>query len=242
MTQQVTYLPQKRPAPAKVKLIEAGVRLFTKQEGRGLTARELAREAKVNHALISYHFGSLSELLAEVVRRCIEDLRSLFLPQVEAFEAEVRAAEAKELVPLLHKHVTVLFKMLAGPKGKALLKAFATPDVASLPGVYGLFAGQVLMPLHHSFAVTAAKMRMIDEKSLEAAVIGQCMTAQCMAFFRGAPTVLKYLDKASFSGEEDETICRTVAEALARTGGPASEVGMLAIGDARQQANSGKSH
>lgn len=222
MTESVTFLPKKRPPAAKIKLIEAGVRLFTRQEGRGLTSRELAREAKVNHALISYHFGGMAELMVEVVERCIQDLRARFLPQVEQFETDVRNADPGGVDRLLRDYVAVLFEILTGPDGEALLKAFSSPEAAALHGVYGRFSERVLQPLHHSFAVTAATVRGIPENGLEAAVLGQCMTAQCLAFFRGAPTVLGYLDKKTFTAKDKANISRIVAESLCRTAGTLS--------------------
>ena len=173
----------------------------------------------MNHALISYHFGGMSELMAEVVERCIQELRARFLPRVSEYENELPRVAPPQISPLLQAYVRVLFDILAGPDGEALLRAFSSPDSAVLQGVYGRFAHQILGPLHHSFAVTAAKVRSLDEQSLEAAVLGQCMTAQCMAFFRGAPTVLGYLDKSDFSPEDKERICRIVAESLSRTAG-----------------------
>ena len=219
MPESVSYLPKRRPAATKTRLIEAGVRLFTRQAGKGLTIRELAREAKVNHALISYHFGGVSELMVEIVDRCIHDLRALFAPQVEKFEQQVRGAAPDGISPLLHEHMRQLFDILAGPQGMALLQAFGNPDSAALRGVYGLFSEQVLQPLHHSFAVAAAKVRGIDERSLEAAVLAQCMTAQCMAFFRGARPVLAHLDKREFTPEDREEISRIVAESPSKTAG-----------------------
>jgi hypothetical protein len=77
--------------------------------------------------------------------------------------------------------------------------------------------------LHHSFAVAAAKARGLDEHGLEAAVMGQCMTAQCMAFFRGAPTVLRYLNKETFSDDDKKLIRQIVAGSLTRSLGTDSD-------------------
>lgn len=219
MQESPPFLPQRRIPASKLRLIEAGVRLFTRQAGKGLTTRELAREAKVNHALISYHFGGVSELMEAVVDRCIDELRALFIPQLEKFELRVREAGPGQMLPLLREHMRELFGILAGPQGTALLKAFGNPDSAALRGVYGRFSDQVLQPLHRSFAVTAARMKGIPEHSLEAAVLGQCMTAQCMAFFRGARPVLAHLGKEVFTADDMLEVSRIVAEALSRTAG-----------------------
>ena len=219
MSDAVSFLPKRRPAASKLRLIEAGVRLFTRQAGEGFTIRELAREARVNHALVSYHFGGMSGLMAEVVDRCIEELRTLFLPLLENFEQQVRETPPDRMQPLLRDHMRRLFGILGGPKGMALLRAFASPSASSVPGVYSRFSAQVLEPLHHAFAVAAAKMRGIEETSLEAAVLAQCMTAQCMAFYRGARPVLAHMGKDSFTEEDQEEIGRIVADSLIRTAG-----------------------
>lgn len=230
MSDSVSYLPKKRPAASKTRLIEAGVRLFTRQEGRGLTIREVAREAKVNHALISYHFGGISELMAEIVDHCMQDLRALLVPVLTRFEEQVRQAPPDQMGALMREHLDKLFDILAGPQGKALLRAFGNPDSAVLRGVYGRFSEQVLEPLHHSFAVAAAKTRGIEEASLETAVLAQCMTAQCMAFFRGARPVLTHLGKEEFTAEDRAAINRIVADSLSRTAGAAYCTGPISQG------------
>ncbi len=209
-------------AKSKIRLIEAGVRLFTSDAGKNPTTRELASEAGVNHALISYHFGGMADLMDAVVERCLHDLRALFVPELEQFVTRTRLAEAAELPPLLREYTARLLAILAGPKGAALLRALSSPESAALRGVYSRLSDQVLDPLHHSFAVAAAKARGVPEESLEAAVLAQCMTAQCMSFFRGARPVLHQLGKETFTEAELGQISRIVAEALCRTAGMAA--------------------
>lgn len=221
MQQSITFLPQRRASATKSRLIEAGVRLFTQHAGVKFTTREIAREAKVNHALISYHFRSMSELMKTVVEQCIDDLREELVPLMERLVAYAHETRPNQEPLSLLEYVRDLFGILTGPSGAALLKAFANPDSAALRGVYGHFSERVLTPLHHTFAVIAAKAGGISEQSLEASVLAQCMTAQCMAFFRGARPVLMHLGKESFSSEDIEEISRIVSEALTRTaGGP----------------------
>ncbi len=206
-------------AKSKIRLIEAGVRLFTGEPGKSPTTRELASAAGVNHALISYHFGGMADLMEAVMERCIHDLRDMLVPELEEFESRVRGAAPPALPPLVHEYAARLLRILAGPRGAALLRALASPESAALRGVYSRFSDQVLAPLHHAFAATAAKARGVPEDSLEAVVLAQCMAAQCMAFFRGARPVLHRLGKKAFSDGEMRRICPIVADALCRTAG-----------------------
>ncbi len=206
-------------AKSKIRLIEAGVRLFTSEAGRSPTTRELAAEAGVNHALISYHFGGMADLMEAVVERCIHDLRGMFVPELEMFEARVSKSAPEELAPLLHECTARLLAILAGPKGAALLRALSSPESSAVHGIYGRFSDQVLEPLHHAFAAAAAKARGVPEESLEAVVLAQCMLAQGMSFFRGARPVLHRLGKESFADGEMREISRIVAGALCRTAG-----------------------
>ncbi len=219
MSGAVSYLPARRVAASKLRLLEAGVKLFTQNAGQGLTARELAREAKVNHALINYHFGGVAELLNAVVERCIRDLQVLLLPELEDFGAVIRSASREETPALLRAHLAVLMEVLSGPKGEALLKALSGPDSAVLRGVYARFSDHVLQPMHLAFAAVAAKLRDVPESSLEASVPAQLMVAQTMAFFRGGRLVLAHLGQAGFSPNDRQAIVRITADALCRTAG-----------------------
>lgn len=219
MRNSSSLLPTRRVAESKIRLLEAGVRLFTRNAGEGVTVRELAREAKVNSALVSYHYGGLAELMDAVVDRCIQDLRGMFIPLVENFEKQMQDAAPENIPPLLREHVEALLGILAGPKGMALLRALGSPESGSLRGVYSRFTESVLQPLHHSFAAAVAGARGIPPESLEAAVLAQCMIAQCMAFFRGARPVLALTGKESFTSDDKREISRLVAEALCRTAG-----------------------
>ena len=212
-------LNERRAAASKDRLLEAGIRLFTSNAGQGLTIRELAREARVNHALISYHFGGVSELMNAVVERCIHDLRAMLIPEVDRFAERMRGENLERIPGLLVEYMDVLLGILSGPKGKALLKALSGPDSSSTLGVYSRFSKHVLQPLHRSFVIPAARLKNLPEQSLEASVLAQLMVAQCMAFFRGGGVVLAHLGKEAFTPDEMRHVGCIAAEALCRTAG-----------------------
>ena len=57
----------------RAKLVEAGMRLFADFGFRAVSTRDIAKEAGVNAALISYHFGGKDELFETVVRASTSD-------------------------------------------------------------------------------------------------------------------------------------------------------------------------
>ena len=50
-------------------LLDAAERLLVAQGHAGLTTRRVAQEAGVNHGLVHYYFGSMDELLMQVLER-----------------------------------------------------------------------------------------------------------------------------------------------------------------------------
>jgi AcrR family transcriptional regulator len=56
-------------ARAEAALLDAAERLLVERGHAGLTTRGLAAEARVNHGLVHYYFGSLENLLARVLER-----------------------------------------------------------------------------------------------------------------------------------------------------------------------------
>ncbi len=53
-------------------LLEAAVRVVARQGLRQLTYRSVAKEAGVNHGLVTHYFGSIDELTAQALRRSLD--------------------------------------------------------------------------------------------------------------------------------------------------------------------------
>jgi AcrR family transcriptional regulator len=57
---------------AEKNLLDAAERLLVEVGHAGITTRRLAREARVNHGLVHYYFGSVENLLVQVLERFTE--------------------------------------------------------------------------------------------------------------------------------------------------------------------------
>jgi AcrR family transcriptional regulator len=67
----------RQPTPrenAEQNLLDAAERLLVEVGHGGITTRRLAREAAVNHGLVHYYFGSVENLLVQVLERFTERL------------------------------------------------------------------------------------------------------------------------------------------------------------------------
>jgi AcrR family transcriptional regulator len=65
----------RQPTPresAEQNLLDAAERLLVEVGHAGITTRRLAREASVNHGLVHYYFGSVENLLVQVLERFTE--------------------------------------------------------------------------------------------------------------------------------------------------------------------------
>ena len=60
--------PQKRVATTRDKLLEAAAAILTEEGVTGISTRRIATRARVNQALVHYHFGSIENLMLEVLR------------------------------------------------------------------------------------------------------------------------------------------------------------------------------
>src|SRR5215217_6391813 len=85
-----------RRETATTSLLDAAERLLIASGYAGLTTRRVAAEAGVNHGLVHYYFGSMEELLLQVLER--------FTDRLIARQADMYAAD----VPFLEKWRTAM--------------------------------------------------------------------------------------------------------------------------------------
>jgi AcrR family transcriptional regulator len=86
---------------AEQNLLDAAERLLVEVGHAGITTRRLAREARVNHGLVHYYFGSVENLLVQVLDRFTERLiarqRAMYaadVPFIEKWRTAMRYLDA----------------------------------------------------------------------------------------------------------------------------------------------------
>jgi AcrR family transcriptional regulator len=98
-------------AATRERLLDAATRLFSERGFRGVTVRDLCRDAKANLAAVNYHFGDKLGLYREVVATALEDV------QVDP-TTDVSAGSTPE--ERIRHYVTTYVPRLASPRGRAV--------------------------------------------------------------------------------------------------------------------------
>lgn len=110
-------VPNRASSATRERLIRAALKTLTQKGFAGTTARAIAREGKVNQALIFYHFGSVDRLLLAA----LEATSQARLERYRTTLAEVtRLPDLVEATSRLYKedvvsgHITAVQEMVAG--------------------------------------------------------------------------------------------------------------------------------
>jgi TetR/AcrR family transcriptional regulator len=94
--------PQVARAQTEEAFLDAAERLLVEVGYAGITTRRLAREARANHGLVHYYFGSMENLLVRVLERFTERLI-----------ARQRAMYSDPVVPFIEKWRTAMRYLVA---------------------------------------------------------------------------------------------------------------------------------
>jgi AcrR family transcriptional regulator len=89
---------RKTGRPAKERLLDAAERLFAKRGYHGVSIRDITAAARVDVALVNYHFGSKRALLTHVFGRRAEVINRERLDRLEAVRTGTRGTPDLEAV------------------------------------------------------------------------------------------------------------------------------------------------
>jgi len=201
----------KAAAGTRDRLVRAALKTLTQHGFSGATARTIAAEARVNQALIFYHFGSVDHLLLAALDATSEDRLARYrswLADINKFSDLVVAMDRLYKEDIVSGHITAVQEMVAGASSVPALRRQVlermTPWVA--------FAREVLGRMVSGTVVE--KMVSIDDLAFAAVAFYfgiETLTnlagdrAQAQALFeagrRLAPVVDAVLQSASWVGE-----------------------------------------
>lgn len=197
----------------RLRLIEAGTWLFAELNGHEVSNRRLAAEAKVNHAMINYHFGSREGLLEAIFTHCLQKWKGIILPLLEA--AEARLGEGREvLAQVVRQLVEGVIAAVTSRESGRFLAVLLNDDLTTPKKYYDRLFNEVLAPFHRTASRIAAAARGIRPESFECLVLGQAMVAQCMTFFRGRVLLLPRMKWPDLDGEKSLMISRPLGDAI----------------------------
>jgi AcrR family transcriptional regulator len=97
------------------RLLNAAERLFSERGFKGVTVREICREARANVAAVNYHFGDKLGLYRQVLRGAIEAMRS-------ATEAARQAGAGQTPDEKLRRYVALSLRRFLAPGHETIHK------------------------------------------------------------------------------------------------------------------------
>lgn len=147
-----TAAAPKSGSATQKRLVNAALKTLTQRGFSGATARAIAGEAKVNQALIFYHFGSVDRLLVAALEATSEARLKRYR---SALAGTTRLGELVDVMARLYKedvvsgHISAVQEMVAGasaiPGLRKEVLARMTPWIAFAREVLGrLLAGTVV--------------------------------------------------------------------------------------------------
>lgn len=195
------------------RLIEAGTWLFAEHNGHEVSNRRLAAEAKVNHAMINYHFGSREGLLDAIFSHCLQKWKEIILPLLAAAEARLDG-DRRELAAAVRDLVDGVIAAITGKESGRFLAVLLNDDLTTPKKYYDRLFNEVLAPFHRTASHIAAAAKGLRPEAFESLVLGQAMVAQCMTFFRGRVLLLPRLKWPNLEGDKYLLISRPLGDAI----------------------------
>jgi len=197
----------------RLRLIEAGTWLFAELNGHEVSNRRLAGEAKVNHAMINYHFGSREGLLEAIFDHCLQKWKEIILPLLNAAEARL-GGDRQALAAAVRQLVDGVIAAITSKESGRFLAVLLNDDLTTPKKYYDRLFNEVLAPFHRTASRIAAEARGVKPEAFESLVLGQAIVAQCMTFFRGRVLLLPRLRWPDLDGEKSRLISRPLGDSI----------------------------
>ncbi|MBP1847588.1 AcrR family transcriptional regulator [Rhizobium petrolearium] len=198
----------------RIKLIDAGLRLFAQFGIDGVRTRVLAHEAGVNQAAIPYHFGGkegvYSAVIAETAREMKQGLDDSGL-------MAVTAGDISTMSPLFCRdHLQALMRafalMILAPgrprERTALIVREQLQPTENFSILYEIF----IEPLHSRVSSLVARLNEVSADDKKSVVKAHAIIGQVLAFAVAQNSYLRRAQRHSILVEDAEQIADILAE------------------------------
>ncbi len=196
----------------RLQLIEAGMRLFGQHDFESVSTRDLARQAGVNLAAITYHFGGKKELYRAILQTLVAETEPLVGPAMAELRDGILAAggDKAQLARLTRGFVTGLLRtFVPGQRARwraaLVMREYANPSEA-FPI---LFAGRI-EPVHKTACLLTAAATNRSPDDEETVILAHAMMGQMVVFAIAQVVLLKRIGWESYTPERLETIAKIV--------------------------------
>jgi AcrR family transcriptional regulator len=212
---------------ARLRLLEAGLRVFGEKGPRGATVREVARAAGQNVAAISYYFGNKRRFYLAVIEAVVGEIRARLgdvLGQIQLLRrsGERSPARATELLQAFLREVYL--RMLSRDEAVAIGQLIVREQLNPTSG-FELLYTRGFRELHEALCFLVGMALGRDPRQREVIVRTHMLMGQVYFFAMAREGILRRLGwkhlegaKARWVGGLIEEHVRVLLEGLARQG------------------------
>ncbi len=193
-------------------LIEAGMRLFGQHDFESVSTRDLAREAGVNLAAITYHFGGKKELYRAILETLVAETEPLIGPAMAELRTGIQGADGDkaQLARLASGFVTGLLKAFVPGQRARWRAALVMREYANPSDAFPiLFEGRI-EPLHKTACLLAAAATNRSPEDEDSIILAHAVMGQIFVFAIARVVLFKRMGWDSYTPERLEEITRIV--------------------------------
>lgn len=202
---------QGRGDEARGRLLDAALRLFGTHGFDAVSIRQIAEAAEVNVAAISYYFGGKKSLYlatAEHLADTIKSATAQFLEQVRKDLADADPEHARDLLRQVMRRLT--YALIAGPATEFTV-GFVYGEQIRPTEAFEILYERSFRDLFETISMIVGRIRDLDHTDPEAILVAHAVHGQILTFRASRATILRRLNKASFSAADVEQIADLVA-------------------------------
>ncbi|HEY5910694.1 MAG TPA: CerR family C-terminal domain-containing protein [Verrucomicrobiae bacterium] len=222
---------------ARLKLLEAAVRIFGRKGPDGATVREIARAAGQNVAAIAYYFGGKQKLYDAVMEGILRELwqRLGDLPAEVANLQQQREPAPAEAARLLSRLLSAIYvRLLSRDDAVAIVQLVVREQLGPTSGFETLYR-RGFRVLHEALCFLAGVALGRDPRDPETIVRTHTLMGQVYFFAMSREAALRRLGWKSLEGKNAELVVRVLEQNLETlfAGLPRARAGSRVKGGAR---------
>lgn len=202
----------KTPPPSRERLLEAAIKCFGTHGYEGTSTRDLAKEAGVNIASISYYFKDKRGLYREVLKSLAETIQKALVEKTVELQKAVQAGELNDTTcrAALENLIRYATEFLLGAKiPLPLAKIFLREQMDPTADFEVLF-NETMRPMHALIAQLSALLTGLAYPSEEASLCAHTLIGQISVYKTHKEAALRCLGWKSYTAEKLEKIQETV--------------------------------
>ena len=201
---------------ARLKLLEAAVRIFGQKGLKGATVREIAKAAGQNVAAIAYYFGGKEKLYAAVIEGILRELRQRLDEELRAVHdfarrGECSRAEATRLVSRLL--AAIYARLLSRDDAVPIVQLVVREQLGPTAGFEALYE-HGFREVHEALCLLVGAAIGRDPREPETILRTHTLMGQVYFFAMSREAVLRRLGWKSLEGRNAELVVKVLAENL----------------------------